>query len=155
MLKREVQVKQEFFFGDIGREDELTRFTNLYSIKINIITLRELLLFKSIYYSKTNEAISSIVMSQPNPSVFYKSFLELGGSNFCSMLAFDSRSMTYLLGDQFSKYFTVTYPIFYQNKHNKGTMEKPKYFYRNAVDIALENNQYKAVQMIINYIIKY
>jgi hypothetical protein len=32
---------------------------------------------------------------------------------------------------------------------------KPKYFYRNAVDIALENNQSRAVQAIIDYIIKY
>jgi hypothetical protein len=87
--------------------------------------------------------------------VFYKSFLELNGSNFCSMLAFDSRSMQALLADKFSKYFTVTYPIFYQNKHNKGTYEKPKFFYRNAIDIALMANQSKAVQKIIDYIIKY
>ena len=71
------------------------------------------------------------------------------------MLAFDSRSMQALLADKFSKYFTVTYPIFYQNKHNKGTYEKPKFFYRNAIDIALMANQSKAVQKIIDYIIKY
>ena len=81
--------------------------------------------------------------------------MELNGSNFCSLLAFDSRSMTYLLGDKFKDFFSEAYPVFYQNKLNKGTIEKPKYFYRNAVDIALENNQYKAVQNIINYIIKY
>lgn len=26
MSKREVQIKQEFFYGDIGQEDELTKF---------------------------------------------------------------------------------------------------------------------------------
>jgi len=104
------------------------------------VTLRELLLFKSLYYAKTSESISDLVRCQPNPTVFYKSFLELNGSNFTSMLSFDSRSMVYLLADQFKPFFTVQYPIFYQNKHNKGTMTKPKYFYRNAIDIALENN---------------
>lgn len=81
--------------------------------------------------------------------------MELNGSNFCSMLAFDSRSMMFLLGDQFKSHFTIRYPVFYQNKHNKGSFQKPKYFYRNAVDIALENNQSRSVQAIIDYIIKY
>jgi hypothetical protein len=103
------------------------------------------LIFKSIFYSKTSDAISEIVRSQPNPSVFYKSFLELNGSNFVSMLSFDTRSMTFLLGDKFKSYFSNNYPIFYQNKHNKGTSEKSKYFYRNAIDVALENNQLGAV----------
>jgi hypothetical protein len=92
MLRREIQVKQEFFTGDDGHEDEDTKFQELYSVKVNIVTLRELLLFKSIYYAKTSESISALVRCQPNPTVFYKSFLELNGSNFCSMLAFDSRS---------------------------------------------------------------
>ena len=83
MLKREIQVKQEFFTGDDGREDEDTKFQELYCLKVNIVTLRELLLYKSLYYAKTNEAISLLVMQQPNPNVFYKSFLELNGSNFC------------------------------------------------------------------------
>jgi len=58
MLKREIQVKQEFFTGDDGREDEDTKFQELYCLKVNIVTLRELLLYKSLYYAKTNEAIS-------------------------------------------------------------------------------------------------
>ena len=100
----------------------MTKFQNLYSLKIDQITLRELLLFMSISFSKTSEGISDIVRSQPNPSVFYKSFLELNSSNFVSMLSFDSRSMTYLLGDNFKSYFSYNYPIFYQNKHNRGTL---------------------------------
>ena len=50
-------MKQEFFTGDDGHEDEDTKFQELYCLKINIVTLRELLLYKSLYYAKTNEAI--------------------------------------------------------------------------------------------------
>jgi hypothetical protein len=91
----------------------MTKYQNLYALKIEIISLRQLLLFKSIYYAPTTDSISVLVREQPNPSVFYKSFLELSGSNFCSILAFDSRSMTTLLSDNFKEYFTSTYPVFY------------------------------------------
>ena len=155
MLKREVQVMQEYYFGDIGKEEEITKFQKIYSVKIHIVTLRELLLFKSIYYSKTSEAISAIVQQQPKPAVFFKSMMELNGANFCSMLAFDSKSMIYLLSDKQAKFFDPNYPVFYQNKHNRGSFEKPKYYFRNSVDIALENNQTRAVSAILDYIIKY
>ena len=49
-------------------------------------------------------------------------------------LAFDSRSMVQLLGDQFSHLFTEEYPIFYRNKIQKGPSEKGKFFYRNAIE---------------------
>ena len=42
-----------------------------------------------------------LVQNQPNPQVFYKSFLEFDGSNMVSILSFDGRSMKYLLGDEF------------------------------------------------------
>ena len=72
-----------------------------------------------------------------------------------SILAFDSRSMKSLLKDDFSDYFSLKYPIFYQNKINKGSVLKPKYFYRNAIDSGLKNFQYRAVEVIIDYICKY
>jgi hypothetical protein len=53
MEKREVQIQQEFFNGDLGKEEGENRFQKLFSIKIWGVTLRELLLFKSIYYCKT------------------------------------------------------------------------------------------------------
>jgi hypothetical protein len=77
---------------------------------------------------------------QPKPQVFYKSFLELDGSNMVSILAFDSRSMKALLKDDFSEYFSLKYPIFYRNKINKGTVMKPKYFFRNAIDAGLKSS---------------
>jgi len=96
-----------------------------------------------------------LVNDQPNPKVFYKSFLEFDGSNMVSILSFDSRSMEYLLSDNFSSYYSSEYPIFYKNKIQKGKITDGKSYYRNAIDNALRNNQIKAVTSIINYIINY
>jgi hypothetical protein len=56
------------------------------------------------------------VQAQSNPSVFYKSFLELDGTNIVSILAFDSRSMQYILDEKFEEFFEKQYPLFYKNK---------------------------------------
>lgn len=62
-----------------------------------------------------------IVNDQPIPQIFYKSLLELDMTNMVSMLSFDSRSMDFLLQDDFSEYFSLKYPIFYKNKIKKGS----------------------------------
>ena len=87
--------------------------------------------------------------------MFYKAFLELDGSNLVSILSFDSRSMEFLLQDQFSEYFSKEYPIFYKNKIQKGNWKDQRFFYRSAIDNALRNNQVKAVQIMCDYIVKY
>ena len=92
------------------------------------------MLFKSIYYAETLQQIVDLIKMQPKPIVFYKAFLELDGNNMTSILSFDSRSMERLLSDDFSEHFSDEYPVFYKNKLNKGTILKPKYFYRNAID---------------------
>ena len=119
------------------------------------MTLRELLLFNSLYLSKTLSDIVDLVNDQPNPQVFYKSFMEFDNTNMVSILSFDSRSMEYLLQDDFSDHFDKQYPIFYRNKIPKGPTKDGKYFYRSAIDNALKNNQVKAVSLIISYIVKY
>jgi len=53
MNKRQIQIQQEFFSGDHGNEDGENQFQNLYSIKLWAVTLRELLIFKSIYFCRT------------------------------------------------------------------------------------------------------
>ncbi len=45
--------------------------------------------------------------------------------------------------------------MFYRNKIQKGSSKDNKYFYRSAIDSALRNNQVRAVQEIIKYIVKY
>ena len=117
--KRLISIQQEYLKGEAsspGDGGEEAAFWNLYNVRLHEITLRELLLFKSLYVCKTLSEIVDIVNDQPNPSVFYKSFLELDGTNIVSILAFDSRSMQYVLDDCFCEYFDQTYPLFYKNK---------------------------------------
>lgn len=78
----------------------------------------------SLYLSKTLSDIVEIVQDQPNPTVFYKSCLELDASNMASILAFDSRSMEKLLSEEFEEFFDPTYPIFYKNKIQKDKMSE-------------------------------
>ena len=51
------------------------------------------MLLMSLYVCKTQTQIVELVKDQPLPTVFYKTFLELGGANMATVLAFDSRSM--------------------------------------------------------------
>jgi len=57
-----------------------------------------------------------------------------------SILSFDSRSMEYLLSDQFRDMIDEEYPIFYKTKTSKGALRDCRYFYRSAIDNALKNN---------------
>ena len=121
-------------------------------MKINNPTLRELLILNSLYYCSTQTEILDIVNDQPNPSIFYKSLLELDGSNMVSIMSFDSNSMEFLLDGKFKEFFSEKYPLFYNNKILKGN---GKYYYRNAIENALKCNQVRAVDKIMQYIINY
>ena len=119
------------------KKDNETVFKDLYKVKIHSITLRELLLLQSIYVCNTQTDIVNLVKDQPKPTLFFKTFLELNGTNMTSILAFDSRSLSILLSDDNKHLFDDIYPIFYKNKINKGKMEKGKFCYRNALDVAV------------------
>lgn len=144
-----IAVRQEFIAED--GDDNENEFQDIYNVYLQSITLRELLLFKSLYACDAASQITELVGSQPIPVVFYSSFLELDGSNMVSMLAFDSRSLLYLLSDEFDKYFSSDFPIFYRQKIQKGRpisysdpslfKQNNKYFFRSAIDNALKNNQ--------------
>lgn len=115
--------------------------------------MRELLIFQSFYVSKTATDIVKLIKKQPDPRFFYKTFIELGGANFCSILACDSKSMEYLLHDRNQKYFSERYPIIYKNKLLK--RDGQGYFYTNAIENALKNQQINAVNLLIKYLVKY
>lgn len=119
-------------------------FDDIFSIKIFEPTLRELLLYQSIYAAKKLSDISEIVQDQPNPSIFFKIFLELDLKCMTIHLAFDNRSIKRLLSRKNEKYFDEENPIFYPNKDR-----------RTAIDIALDNNQVKSVDLMLDYIVKY
>ena len=88
----------------ISIEEEYTKsgsqnYNSIYKIKIHEVTLRELLIMQSFYLCQTISEIVELIKMQPNPTFFYKTFLELGVSNMVSILAFDSGSMRSLLSD--------------------------------------------------------
>lgn len=95
-----------------------------------------------------------MVKDQPDPRVFFKTFLELDGTNMVTILSFDSRSLSVLLNDDHSSYFTPQFPLFYKSKIQK-TDNKDKFFYRSAIDMAIQNNQLTAASCILEYITKY
>lgn len=117
------------------------------------MTLRELLVFQSIYLAKTQSDILDLIYCQPKPTIFYKSYLEFDAANLVSVFAFDSNSTGHLLSDKFSEFFGAKYPLFYKNKYSRGTSGAS--FYRNAVENALRMNQAKSVEKIIDFIVKY
>ena len=83
---------------------------------MNDITLRELLLFFSMYVCGTQSEILELVQEQPTPLIFLKSCLEFDATNMVSILSFDSKSMKTLLSDKNECYFSSEFPIFYINK---------------------------------------
>lgn len=140
--------------------DELATKT-LYSVKIDRITLREMLVFKSLQLCKRMADIQDIVKLQPLPGIFFKSFFELDFSNMVSILSFNSGAMSHLLSDNYKEFAEarivreVYYPLFYKNKIVKGSGDKAKYFYRSAVDIAFNSHSTEALRKIIDYIVTY
>jgi hypothetical protein len=70
-----------------------------------------------------------LVKAQPNPTLFFKVFLELGFKSMIPYLAFDSRSIRSLLSTENKKYFSDEFPVFYKNPDGK-----------SAIDVALANN---------------
>ena len=79
------------------------------------------------------------------------SFLELDGANMATLLAFDSASMASLLSSENSEYFDEQYPVIYKNKFKKKNGKG--FYYTNAIDMALKNNQIRAVNSIVQYIV--
>lgn len=117
------------------------------------MTLREILVFQSFFISKTNSEILNLVKIQPNPSIFFKSFLEFDCLNMGSILAFDTKSMEWILKDDNEEYFSSEFPIIYKNKIKK--MSGLGYYYQSAIDSAIKSNQIKAVNVMIDYIVKF
>ncbi len=91
---------------------------------------------------------------QPDSRLFYKSFLELDCSNMVTILAFDSGPTESLLSSGNEKFFSEKFPIIYKTKIAKKN-NPSKFYYNSAIDNALKNNQVKAVNLMIDYIIKY
>jgi hypothetical protein len=112
------------------------------------------MIMQSFYLCTTQAQIAELVQRQPTPALFFKSFLEFDTIPMASILAFDTRSIRKILDESNEEHFsTELYPIFYKNQIPKKTGKG--YYYRNALDNALRNNQAGALTAIIEYIIKY
>lgn len=59
-------------------------------------------------------------------------------------IAFDSKSIRELLSPKNEKYFDEEFPLFYKNERG-----------RSAIDTALENNQIRSVNLMVDYIVRY
>ena len=108
------------------------------------MTLRELLLLQSVYACQKPSDIRKLIEAQPTFELFYKVFLELDLKCFISYLTFDSRSMEVLLDPKVCSACAAEYPVFFKAKDG-----------RTAVDEALEENQIKSVEHMINYICEF
>lgn len=60
---------------------------------------------------------------QPNPTVFFKAFLELGVKSMLPYLAFDQRSVKDLLDDKNEEFFSSEFPLFFLNKEGKSALD--------------------------------
>lgn len=136
---RQIWVQEQY--NDL---DGNTHFQDIYKVKINEITLRELMLVQSIFACRTQSDIELLVKDQPEPTVFFKVFLELGVKSMVTYLAFDSRSIKVLLDEKNKKFFKADFPVFYRNKDGS-----------SAIDEALANNQLRTVGLMIDYIIEF
>jgi hypothetical protein len=57
---------------------------------------------------------------QGTPKIFFKSLFEFDEANLVSILAFDSRSVSFLLEEEdHEQYFDEKHPLFYKNKFIK------------------------------------
>jgi hypothetical protein len=85
------------------------------------LTLRELLVYQSLYVCKTMTDIFDVVNDQPCPDIFFKSSMELDFANMVSILSFDAKSMGYLLDESMEPtwhedFKDKNFPLFYKNK---------------------------------------
>ena len=61
--------------------------------------------------------------------------------------------MMHILDDANEQYFEQKYPVIYKNKIKKKNSES--YYFNSPIDIALKSNQVRAVDKMIEYIVKY
>jgi len=130
-----------------------TYYDDIYQVNIDEMTLRELMVVYSIFTCDSAIDIVDLIELQPNPKLFQKSFMELDQSNMIQIMAFDSRIIKTLLEFDCEEEDdeTADSPIFYKMRH---VLEDGTY-YVSALNVALENNQIRALNLIINYIVEH
>ena len=76
-----------------------------------------------------------------------------------SILAFDNNSIKALLAEKHTAHFQSDFPLFYKNRYScqrkKDNRQIKVLRYNNAIDVALESNQIRAVNLIIAHVVKF
>ena len=75
------------------------------------------MLIQGLFSCSNQSEIAKLIEEQPQPAIFYKSFLEIEINNLVSILGFDSRSIKALLNEKHCENFPSKYPIFYKVRH--------------------------------------
>lgn len=102
-----------------------------------------------MYASKAIHQISTLVKLQPSPTFFFKVFLELGLKSILQFISFDRASIEMLFDEKNHKFFeeelnAKEFPVFYKNEDSN-----------SIIDVALEANSIKSLNLMVGYIIKY
>ena len=112
--------------------------------------LRELILVQSLFFLETSSEIMDLIELQPNNQLFFKSFMELDQANLIQILSFESRVVKKLLSNfDDIAHHSSKYPLFYKMQQNINGELK----ILTPIEIALEANQIRALNSIIEYIV--
>lgn len=147
----------EQYRSEIGE----TSFESIYNFSINEASLMDLLLFQSIFVCRQQFYIVNLIKKQVKIDIFLKAFLEFNKANLVQILSFDSKSIAALLDKSNEKYFRVEYPIIYKLSQQDYQMNKSCGGHQHsctkvsAIDTAIQNNQVRALAIMIDYITKY
>jgi len=115
-----------------------TNFETIYKVNLSSMTIRELILIQSFYYTESLEDIAGVISMQENFNPFFQSYLELDRRNLISIFAFESNIIKSLLCEENRDCFKEDFPIFYRNKHSVDDVSEKNF--HNAIDVALNNN---------------
>ena len=129
-------------------------FNKIFSLRIKTMSIRDAILMLSIFHCENSQEILKLIGLQENPIIFYQSYLELERRNMLSILAFDSYAIKSLLSDKYQEYFEPEYPLFYKNRYTSVKWDESRgnvkiYRYNNAIDVAIDNNAIRGVNLII------
>jgi hypothetical protein len=99
--------------------------------------------------------MAKMIGQLPDTSVLFRSYLELDMANVVTILSFDTETVAALLTPQNVDKINHKYPIFYKVCKQLSKKDLNRVEVLTAVDIALNNNQSGALNLIVAYIVKY
>lgn len=130
-----------------------TYYDEIFRINMEEMDLVEIILVQSIFLLDSSNEILELIDLQPNRTLFFKSFMELDLANLIQILSFESRVVKKLLTGLNEKCpeHDPRCPLFYKMQQNLDG----KVHVLTPIKIALENNQIRALNSIIEYIVKH